>query len=71
MEEEGDVQLTNSDYASDMDVEEDVDVGTSTSISMYMLHVTLGKAVVKVRTFVRAARNGSQRRLMYAKLLLT
>ena len=28
MEEEGDEQLTTSDYASDMDVEENVDVGT-------------------------------------------
>ena len=68
MEEEGDKQLTASDYASDMDVKEDVDVGTSTSTPMHRLHVTLGKAVAKVRTFVRAARNGSQRRLMYAKL---
>ena len=31
---EGDKQLTASDYASDMDVEEDVDVGPSTSISL-------------------------------------
>ena len=68
MEEEGDEQLTAFDYASDMDVEEDVDVGTSTSTSMHRLHVTLGEAVAKVRTLVRAARNGSQRRLMYAKL---
>ena len=68
MEEEGDEQLTTSYYASDMDVEEDVDVGTSTSTSMHRLHVTLSEAVAKVRTLVRAARNGSQRRLMYAKL---
>ena len=68
MEEEGDEHLTAFDYASDMDVEEDVDVGTSTSTSMHRLHVTLGEAVTKVRTLVRAARNGSQRRLMYAKL---
>ena len=68
MEEEGDEQLTASDYASDMDIKEDVDVGTSTSTSMHKLHVTLGEAVAKVRTLVRAARNGSQRRLMYAKL---
>ena len=68
MEEEGNEQLTAYDYASDMDVEEDVDVGTSTSTSMHRLHVTLGEVVAKVRTLVRAARNGSQRRLMYAKL---
>ena len=60
MEEEGDEQLMAFDYASDMDVEEDVDVGTSTSTSMHKLHVTLGEAVAKVRTLVRAARNGSQ-----------
>ena len=68
MEEEGDEQLTTFDYASDMDVEEDVDIGTSTSTSMHRLHVTLGEAMAKVRTLVRAARNGSQRWLMYAKL---
>ena len=68
MEEEGDEQLTASDYASDMDVEEDVDVGTSTSTSIHRLHLTLGEAVAKFRTLVRAARNGSQQRLMYAKL---
>ena len=66
MEEEGDEQLTAFDYASDIDVEEDVDIGPSTS--MHRVHVTLGKAVAKVRNLVRAARNGSQRRLMYAKL---
>ena len=64
MEEEGDEQLTAYDYASDMDV----DVGTSTSTSMHRLHVTLGEEMAKFRTLVRAARNGSQRRLMYAKL---
>ena len=68
MEEEGDEQLMAFEYASDMDVEEDVDIGTSTSTSMHRLHVTLDEAVAKVRTLVRAARNGSQRRLMYAKL---
>ena len=68
MAEEGDEQLTASDYASDMDVEEDVDVGPSTSTSMHRVPVTLGEAVAKVRTLVRATRNGSQRRLMYAKL---
>ena len=68
MEKEGDKQLRASNYASDMDVEEDVDVGTSTSTSTHRLHVTLGEAMAKVRTLVRAARNGSQRRLMYAKL---
>ena len=68
MEEEGDDELTAFGYASDMDVEEDVDVDTSTSTSMHRLHVTLGEAVTKVRTLVRAAHNGSQRRLMYAKL---
>ena len=51
-----------------MDVEEDVDVGTSTSTLMHRLHVTLGEAVSKVWSLVRAAHNGSQRRLMYAKL---
>ena len=51
-----------------MDVEEDVDVGTSTSTSMDRQHVTLGEAVAKVRTLLLAARNGCQRRLMYAKL---
>ena len=35
MEEEGDEQLTASDYASDMDVEEDVDVGTLTSMQRH------------------------------------
>ena len=67
MEDKGDEQLTTSDYASDMDVEEDVVVGTSTSTSMHRLHVTLGEAVGKVKTLVRAARNGSQRHLMYEK----
>ena len=67
-EEEGDEQLTASDYASDMDVKEDVDVGTLTSTSMQRQHVTLGEAVAKVMTLVRPARNGSQRRLMYTKL---
>ena len=57
MEEEGDEQLTASNYASDMDVKEDVDVGTSTSTSMHRLHVTLGEAVAKFRTLVRAADN--------------
>ena len=61
MEEECDEQLTTSDYASDMDVKEDVDVGTSTSTSMHMLHVALGEVVEKVRTLVWATRNGSQR----------
>ena len=51
-----------------MDVEEDVDVGTSTLTSMHELHVTLGEAVSKVRRLVWAAHNGSQQRLMYAKL---
>ena len=60
MEEEGDEQLMASDYASDMDVEEDVDVGTSTSTSMHRLHVILGEAMEKVRTLVWAARDGSQ-----------
>ena len=60
MEEECDDQLTTSDYASDMDVEADVDVGTLTSTSMHRLHVTLGEVVAKVRTLVWAARNGSQ-----------
>ena len=50
MEEEGDEQLTTFNYASDMDVEEDVDVGTS--ISMHRLHVTLGEAMEKVRKLV-------------------
>ena len=68
MEEEGNEQLMAFDYASDMDVEEDVDVGTSTSTSMHRLHVTLGETVSKVRTLVQVARNGSQRRLMYVKL---
>ena len=68
MEEEGDEQLTASDYASDMDVEEDIDVGTLTLTSIHRLHVTLGKVVAKFRTLVRAARNGSQQWLMYAKL---
>ena len=68
LEEEDNEQLTAFDYASDMDVEEDVDVGPSTSTSMHRVHVTLGEAVAKVRTLVRATRNGSQRRLMYAKL---
>ena len=68
MEEEGGQKLTTSDYVSDMDVQEDADVGTSTSTSMHRLHVTLGKAMAKVRTLVRAAHNDSQRRLMYAKL---
>ena len=68
MEEEVDEKLRASDYASDMDVEEDVDAGTSTSTSMHRLHVTLDEAVEKVRTLVWAARNGSQRRLIYAKL---
>ena len=66
--EEGNKQLTAFDDASDMDVEEDVDVGRSTSTSMHRVHVTLGEAVAKVMTLVRATRNGSQRRLMYAKL---
>ena len=52
MEEEGDKQLTASDYASNMDGEEDVDVGTSTSISMHRLHVPLDEPVAKVRTLV-------------------
>ena len=68
MEEEGNEQLTAFDYASDIDVEEDVDIGPSTSTSMHRVHVTLGEAVAKVRNLVRATRNGSQRRLMYAKL---
>ena len=68
IEEEGNEQLTTSDYASDMDIEEDVDVGTSTSSSMHKLHATLDKVVAKVRTLVRATRNGSQRRLMYTRL---
>ena len=72
IEEEGDEQLTASDYASDMDVKEDVDLGTSTSTStsMHRLHVTLGEGVAKVRTLVWAAHNGSQRQLMYAKLCI-
>ena len=52
MEEEGNKKLTASDYASDVDVKEDVDVGTSTLISMHRLHVPLGEAVAKVRTLV-------------------
>ena len=52
MEEEGDEQLTASDYASDMDVEEDVDVVTSILTSMHRLHVTLDEAREKVRTLV-------------------
>ena len=68
MEEEGDEQFTDFDYASDMDIEEDVDVGPSTSTSMHRLHVTLSEAVAKFRTLVRAARDDSQRWLMYAKL---
>ena len=68
MEEEGDEQLTAFDYASDMDVEEDVDIGPSTSTSMHRVHVILGEAVAKLRNLVRATRNGRQRRLMYAKL---
>ena len=35
---------------------------------MHRVHVTLGEAVAKVRTLVRATRNGSQRQLMYVKL---
>ena len=57
MEEEGDEQLTASDYDSDMDVEEDVDAGTSTSTSMHRQHVTLGEPVEKFRTLVWAADN--------------
>ena len=68
MEEEGDEQLMTFDYDSDMDVKEDVDVGPSTSTSMHRVHITLDEAVAKVRTLVWATRNGSQRRLMYAKL---
>ena len=68
MEEEGDKQLTASNYASDIDVEEDVDIGTLTLTSMHRLHVTLGEAVSKVRTLVWHACNCSQRPLMYAKL---
>ena len=49
MEEEGNDQLAASDYASDMDVKENVDVGTLTSTSMRRLHVTLD---IKVRTLV-------------------
>ena len=66
----GRVGITTDIYwiISDMDVEEDVDVGPSTSTSMHRVHVTLGKAVEKFRTLVRATHNGSQRRLMYAKL---
>ena len=60
MEEKGDEQLTASNYATDMDVKEDVNVGTLTSTSMHRLHVTLGEAVEKFRALVRAARNGSQ-----------
>ena len=60
IEEEGDEQLMVSDYASDMDVEDNVDVGTLTSTSMHRLHVTLGEAVAKVRTLVQDALNGSQ-----------
>ena len=68
MEEEGDEQLMDFENASDIDVEEDVDIGTSTSTSMRRLHVTLDEAMAKFRTLVWDARNGSQRRLMYAKL---
>ena len=68
MEEEYDEQLTTSDYASDMDVEEDVDVGTSTSTSIHRLYVTLGDAMTKFRTLVWTAFNGSQQRIMYAKI---
>ena len=35
---------------------------------MHKLHITLDEAVAKVRTLARAARNGSQQWLMYAKL---
>ena len=59
MDGEDEEQLMAFDYASDMDFEEDVDVGTSTSTPMHRLHVTLGEA--KFRTLVRAACNGSQR----------
>ena len=68
VEEEGDEQLMAFDYASNIDVEEDVDIGPSTSTSMHRVHVTLGEAVAKFRNLVRATRNGSQRWLMYAKL---
>ena len=64
MEEKCDEQLTTFDYASDMDVEENVDVGTSTSTSMHMLHVTLGEAMAKIRTLVWAAYSDSQRWLI-------
>ena len=60
IKEKGDEQLTVSNYGSDMDVEDDVDVGTLTSTSMHRLHVTLGEAMAKVRTLVQDARNGSQ-----------
>ena len=68
MEEEDDEQLMASKYSSDMDVKEDVDVGTLTSTSMHRLYVTLGEAVAKVRTLVQDARKSSQRPLMNAKL---
>ena len=68
MEEEGYEKLMASDYASDMDVEEDVDVGTLTLTSMHRLHVTLDEAVAQVRPLVWVVRNGSQRQIMYTKL---
>ena len=57
MKEECDEQLPTSDYASDMDVEEDVDVGTLISTSMHMLHITLDEEVAKVRTLAQAVDN--------------
>ena len=53
MEEEGGEQLMASDYASDMDVKEDVDVGTLTSTSMHRLHVTRGEAMAKLGHWFR------------------
>ena len=60
MEEECEEQLTTFDYASDMDVKEDVDVGTSISTSMHGLHVTLDEAMAKIRRLVWAAYSDSQ-----------
>ena len=66
--EECDKQFIASDYASEMVVEEDVDVGTSTLTSMLRLHVTLGEVVAKFMTLFWATYIGSQQHLMYAKL---
>ena len=59
MEEECDEQLTSSDYASDIYVEEDNEVVTSTSTPMQRLHAMLNEVVSKVWTLVRVACNVS------------